>query len=104
MAVVTERRKEIGLKKAIGASNKNIVLEFFGEGCVLGAFGGILGSAFGYVFAQSVSMNVFSRTISFSPSVVIISIVLSIVVTGAASLVPVRIATSVDPAIVLRGE
>ena len=49
-------------------------------------------------------MNVFSRTISFSPSVVIISIVLSIVVTGAASLVPVRIATSVDPAIVLRGE
>ena len=32
------------------------------------------------------------------------SIILSILVTGAASLVPVRIATSVDPAIVLRGE
>ncbi len=104
MAVVTERRKEIGLKKALGASNKNIVIEFFGEGCVLGGIGGVLGSGFGYVFAQGVSMNVFNRAIDFSPSVALISIILSILVTGAASLVPVRIATSVDPAIVLRGE
>lgn len=104
MAVVTERRKEIGLKKALGASNQNIVVEFFGEGCVLGAIGGILGSACGYVFAQSVSMNVFNRAIEFSPSVVVLSIVLSVLVTGLASLIPVRIATSVDPAIVLRGE
>ena len=104
MAVVTERRKEIGLKKALGASNKNIVIEFFGEGCVLGGIGGVLGSGFGYVFAQVVSMNVFNRAIDFSPSVALISIILSILVTGAASLVPVRIATSVDPAIVLRGE
>ena len=49
-------------------------------------------------------MNVFNRAIDFSPSVALISIILSILVTGAASLVPVRIATSVDPAIVLRGE
>ena len=37
-------------------------------------------------------------------SIAILSIVLSIIVTGAASLIPVRIATAVDPAIVLRGE
>ena len=49
-------------------------------------------------------MNVFNRAIEFSPSVVVLSIVLSVLVTGLASLIPVRIATSVDPAIVLRGE
>ena len=104
MAVVTERRKEIGLKKALGASNENIVREFLGEGCLLGAFGGLFGSGLGYLFAQSVSVQVFGRGIYFSVSIAILSIVLSIIVTGAASLIPVRIATAVDPAIVLRGE
>ena len=104
MAVVTERRKEIGLRKALGASNKNIIYEFLGEGCLLGAFGGLLASGLGYLFANSVSLQVFSRAITFSMSIAILSIVLSIFVTGAASLIPVKIATGVDPAIVLRGE
>ena len=104
MAVVTERRKEIGLRKALGAANKNIVREFLGEGCLLGAFGGLLGSGLGYLFAEYVSVQVFGRSIIFSPSVATLSIVLSVLVTGAASLIPVRIATAVDPAIVLRGE
>lgn len=104
MAVVTERRKEIGLKKALGAANENIVREFLGEGCLLGAFGGLLGSGLGYLFAESVSLQVFGRGIYFSVPIAFLSIVLSILVTGAASLIPVRIATAVDPAIVLRGE
>lgn len=104
MAVVTERRYEIGLKKALGAENKNIILEFLGEGCVLGGFGGILGTGLGYLFAQMVSLHVFSRTIEFAPSIALFSIILSIVITGIASLIPVRIATNVEPAIVLRGE
>lgn len=104
MAVVTERRKEIGLKKALGASNKNIVLEFLGEGCLLGAVGGLFGSGLGYLFAESVSVQVFGRGIYFSVTIAILSILLSVVLTGAASLIPVRIATAVDPAIVLRGE
>ena len=104
MAVVTERRKEIGLKKALGAANENIVREFLGEGCLLGAFGGLFGSGLGYLFAESVSVQVFGRGIYFSMSIAILSIVMSIIVTGAASLIPVRIATAVDPAIVLRGE
>ena len=104
MAVVTERRKEIGLKKALGAGNRDIVLEFLGNGCLLGAFGGIVGTGLGYIFAQSVSLNVFGRGIEFSPLIAVFSLVLSIIITGLASLIPVRIATGVDPAIVLRGE
>lgn len=104
MAVVTERRKEIGLKKALGAENRNIILEFLGEGCTIGFLGGLLGSGLGYLFAQSVSLHVFSRNLEFAPSIAVLSVFLSIAVTGVASLLPVRIATNVEPAAVLRGE
>ncbi len=104
MAVVTERRKEIGLKKALGAANKSIVLEFLGEGLFLGGFGGLLGAVLGFVFAQTVSMNVFSRSIAFQPLLIPATLVVSIVITGLACLVPVRSTTDIDPAIVLRGE
>ena len=104
MAVVTERRKEIGLKKALGAENQHIILEFLGEGCIIGLLGGVLGSALGFWFAQSVSIHVFGRNLAFAPSIALLSVILSIVVTGLASLLPVRIATNVEPAAVLRGE
>lgn len=104
LAMVTERRREIGLKKALGAENNHIVLEFLGEGCLLGFCGGLLGSGLGYLFAQSVSLNVFGRGLEFSPLIAVVSLLLSVVITGLASLIPVRIATNVDPAIVLRGE
>ena len=65
-------------------------------------FGGLFGSGLGYLFAESVSVQVFRRGIYFSVSIAILSIVLSIIVTGVASLIPLRIATAVDPAIVLR--
>ena len=102
--VVSERRKEIGLKKALGASNKNIAFEFLGESGMLGLFGGIAGTACGYIFAQAVGMNVFGREIGFSFSVAIFSIIISILITSLASLIPVRTAVKIEPAIVLRGE
>jgi putative ABC transport system permease protein len=104
MAVVAERRKEIGLKKALGAAGKSIVMEFLGEGLLLGALGGLLGVVLGFAFAQTISVNVFSRSISFQPLLIPATLVVSIAITGLACLIPVRSATDVDPAIVLRGE
>ncbi|MBO6130354.1 MAG: FtsX-like permease family protein [Treponema sp.] len=104
MAVVAERRKEIGLKKALGASNKNIVKEFLGEGLFLGALGGVIGVALGFWFAQKVSMNVFSRSISFQPLLAPVTVLVSVITTGIACMIPVRNAATVDPVIVLRGE
>ena len=103
-AVVTERRKEIGLRKAIGASDASIVKEFLGESMMLGGLGGILGSVLGFVFAQQVSVHVFSSSISFMPALVPITILVSVLVTGLSSLMPIRSATEVDPALVLKGE
>ncbi|BBB90662.1 MAG TPA: ABC transporter permease [Methylomusa anaerophila] len=104
MAVVTERRKEIGLKKALGAENRSIVLEFLGEGIALGGLGGLLGTGCGFFFAQTVSIQVFARSISFQPLVALAAFIVAVAVAGLACLIPVRMATHVEPAIVLRGE
>ena len=103
-AVITERRKEIGLRKALGAFNSSIVLQFMSEGLLLGGVGGIIGSILGYVFAQYVSMQVFSSAITFRPLLIPITILASVLVTGVACLIPIRNAVEVDPAIVLKGE
>ena len=103
-AVVAERRKEIGLRKAIGASDKSIIGEFLGENMMLGGIGGVLGVVLGYVFAQQVSINVFSSSIHFQWLLVPVTILVSILVTGLSSLLPIRSATEVDPAVVLKGE
>lgn len=103
-AVVSERRSEIGLKKAIGASDSGIIAEFMGEGILLGGLGGILGSFVGFAFAQFVSINVFSSYISLRWLLLPITIIVSIAVTSVACLLPIRSATSVDPALVLKGE
>ena len=48
IAVVTERRNEIGLRKALGATSRSITREFMGEGVMLGVIGGVLGAGAGY--------------------------------------------------------
>ena len=103
-AVVTERRREIGLRKALGASDKSIMLEFMGEGLMLGLIGGLLGSVLGFGFAYLVSTNVFNSTITFLPALVPVTVLAALAVTALACVMPVRNATKVDPALVLKGE
>ena len=103
-AVVTERRKELGLRKALGASDASIIWEFMGEGLLLGGVGGLLGAGLGFAFAQAVSVNVFSSSIAFRPLLLPITVIVSILVTGLACILPVRSATEIDPALVLKGE
>ena len=104
MTVVMERRKEIGLKKALGAENSAIIAEFLGEGIALALLGGLIGVFAGYFFAQFVSMSVFGRSVSLSAALVLLTLGTSLVVTILASLVPVIRATDIEPALVLRGE
>ena len=104
LTVVMERRKEIGLKKAIGAENSSIIAEFLGEGLVLAFIGGLLGIGSGYFFAQAVSYSVFGRGVSLPLFLIALTLCASLIVTVLASLIPVTRATDVEPALVLRGE
>lgn len=104
LAVVAERRKEIGLKKALGAPDQAIMAEFLGEGVGLGIFGAVLGIGLGFLFAQRVSLSVFGRAIEFSFWIIPFTLLVSVAVTVLASIWPVKQATKVDPALVLRGE
>lgn len=103
-AVVSERRKEIGLRKAIGATDRSLITEFMGESVCLGFAGGVLGAIVGFIFAEVVSMNVFSSTISFRPWLAIVTVLVSIVITALTCLFPIRSATKIEPALVLKGE
>jgi len=104
MAVVAERKKEIGLKKALGASNASVVSDFMGEAVALGFFGGLLGVALGYLFADNVSVSVFARQVSFPFPLVPLTILIAIIITVLASFFPVHSTIDIDPALVLRGE
>ncbi len=104
MASVAERKKEIGLKKALGASNASVVKDFLGEALVLGIAGGLIGIVLGYFFANNVSINVFARTVSFPLPLVPFTAVVSAFITVVACLIPVRTTVDIDPALVLRGE
>jgi putative ABC transport system permease protein len=104
MTVVMERRREIGLKKALGAESRRIAREFLAEGLVLGALGGLGGGVCGLLFAQLISESVFGRSVSVEYSLIPVAVMVSILVTIAACLLPVRRAMEVEPALVLRGE
>ena len=104
MAVVSERRREIGLRKALGASDGSIRTEFLGEGMFLGLLGGILGAVLGFVFAQVVSVNVFGSSITFQPLLLPVAVIVSMGVAALSCLQPIKRAVAIDPAIVLKDE
>ncbi len=53
---ISERTREIGLRKAVGASNRTIILQFLIEALIISLLGGIAGFVGGYVIAFAVSM------------------------------------------------
>ena len=104
LAVVSERRREIGLRKALGASDGSIRKEFLGEGMFLGGLGGVLGTILGFGFAQLVSINVFGSSITFQPLLLPVTILVSMAIAAVSCQLPIKRAVAIDPAIVLKGE
>ena len=53
---VSERTREIGIRKAVGASSGNILLQFLFESIILSVIGGLMGFALGYLCAFLISL------------------------------------------------
>ena len=103
-SIVSQRRNEIGLRKALGASSHAIGVEFYVESAVYGLLGGLPGTATGYGMARWLCATVFERSIGFNWWLAVVSVVFSALVAVVASIPPVHRATRIDPAVVLREE
>jgi putative ABC transport system permease protein len=68
---VTERTREIGIRLAIGAHEKHILIQFLVEATVLSLLGGLIGIALGLGLAGAASM---ALAIPFAPSLAIIAL------------------------------
>src|SRR5579862_9036514 len=101
---VLERRSEIGLMKALGASGRTVGAFFAAEQLLLALVGGVLGYALGVVLARALGTGIFG--VAPEPRWILLPIVLILaaVVALLGSLLPLGRASRVDPAPVLRGE
>jgi len=100
---VTERTKEIGLKKAIGATRRRILAQFLTEAAVLTSLGGILGVVVGIVLAQVFS-KISSAPVAISVPAIIVSVVFSMVIGILFGLLPSIKAAKLNPIDALRYE
>jgi putative ABC transport system permease protein len=100
---VTERTREIGVRKALGARKRDIMMQFLIESLVLCLAGGILGLVVGVISATTMSRTANWNT-AISPDIVVISIAFSAFVGVFFGMWPARRAASLDPIISLRYE
>jgi len=111
---ILERRREIGIMKAIGASDADVKKLFFAEAGAMGILGGIVGVALGWAIGQviNVGTNIYLKSQSFPPEhfwsvplwLVAFAILFSFLVSLAAGLYPAGRAARLDPVQALRYE
>lgn len=106
--VVTERTAEIGLKKAVGARESDILKEFLIEAVLVTVFGGIVGIAFGSLLGFVVSLIAAKANLAWTFVVPVYAMVLAFTVSGAIGIFfgvfPARSASKMDPIEALRYE
>jgi putative ABC transport system permease protein len=103
LMVVSERTREIGLRKALGARRRDIVWQILTESVTLSTFGGVVGTFFGFILA-----TVISKVSPLPSTVQVWSVVMGISVTAVVGLFfglyPAMRAARLDPIEALRRE
>jgi len=100
---VTERTREIGIRKALGARTKDILMQFLIESMIISAIGGIIGTALGSGIAV-IGMSIAGAELVISPIVVLFAVVFSALVGMFFGIYPARKAAKLDPIEALRYE
>ena len=110
LIVVKERTKEIGIRKALGATPGSIVALIVQESIVLTAVAGLVGLLFGTALMAGISHLIEGQTISFFANprvnwqVALLAVTLLAVAGALAGLVPASIAARVQPVVALKDE
>jgi ABC-type antimicrobial peptide transport system permease subunit len=96
-AAASERRREVALRRTLGASKSDIILQFLTENAVLGVLGGALGGVLALAIGVAAS-RAWSWPISFEPSVFGASALIGLVCGLVFGALPARRAASAPPA------
>jgi len=100
---VTERTREIGIRKSLGARQSDIMLQFLTESVMLSLFGGCFGVALGAIVAFIVS-KLAGLTLVVTWPYVLVSVFVSSAVGIVSGWYPARRAALLDPVVALRAE
>jgi putative ABC transport system permease protein len=101
---IFERRVEVGLMKALGASGFAVSAIFFAEALLLALIGGVAGFSAGALLARQIGHSIFNSQISIQPVLFPIILAIAVFVTFAGSAAAIRRAVKFDPVFALRGE
>ena len=107
---VYERKKEIGILRAMGASKHNISSIFNAETFIIGLLSGIIGIAVSYTLIPIINLVLHHFTgdiplnATLDPRTALLLVLLSVVLTILGGLIPARAASKKDPVEALRSE
>ncbi|MDF3001481.1 MAG: FtsX-like permease family protein, partial [Bacillota bacterium] len=100
---VTERTREIGIRKSLGARTSDILMQFLIESMIISAIGGIIGTGLGVGIA-AIGMSFAHISVVIQPSVIFLAVGFSAIVGVFFGLYPARKAAKLDPIEALRYE
>ncbi len=100
---VRERTREIGIRKAIGARGRDVMLQFLFEALMLSVSGGLIGIVIG-VAASAVISILAGWAFAFNPITVVVSVVFSLIMGVIFGVWPASQAARLDPVVALRYE
>lgn len=103
LVTVTERTREIGIRKSIGAKNRDIMLQFIVEAIILTGIGGILGVVIGWI-AGMIAGNILDIRSVVSANSIIVAVLISSAIGIIFGVYPARKAAMLDPIEALRYE
>ena len=103
LANVLERRREIGLKRALGARRRDIVKQFLAEALLIAVSGALLGVALGAVAAYGIAALA-AWSVAWSPLMLLLAVTLCVGVGLAFGVFPARQAAALDPIAALRSD
>ena len=101
LASVSERTREIGIRRAVGATRREVMRQFLAEACVISVIGGMLGVGIGILGGLLISFG-FQFPVAFSPLIMGISVGVATAVGIGFGLYPAWIAARMDPVEALR--